>query len=58
MVNKLKEENKIDMNEDLIRLIKKIKAKRKQDGYTVMHKSSNKYSLEEATARMIKSHLK
>lgn len=45
------------MDDDLLQLINKIKAKRKEDGYIVEYKSSNKNTLEEIIANIIKTHI-
>ncbi len=44
------------LDEDFKKLIDKIKNKRKEDGYTVECKASNKHTLDEIVANMIKSH--
>ena len=44
------------MDDDLKELLIKIKTEREKDGYVVKHKSSNKYTLDEIVARIIKSH--
>ena len=44
------------IDEDLKDLLFKIKEKREKDGYKVKHKSTNKFTLEEVVAKMIKSH--
>jgi sulfatase maturation enzyme AslB (radical SAM superfamily) len=44
------------MNEELKKRIIEFKEKRKKDGYKIENASSNKYTLEEAIVRMIKSH--
>lgn len=44
------------LSTDLNELIIKIKNKRKEDGYTVECKASNKHTLDEIVANMIKSH--
>jgi len=49
--------NIVEINEELLNYILKIKEKRKKDGYIVEHESINKYSLEEAMTRIIKSHM-